>query len=58
MNLEVAEFLVTRVFCILADPEDDSQRIGAAEFGDWVRRLPALLRQGSDILRLINHDDK
>ncbi|KIK02966.1 hypothetical protein K443DRAFT_131609 [Laccaria amethystina LaAM-08-1] len=50
MNLEVAEFLVTRVFCILADPEDDSQRIGAAEFGDWVRRLPTLMRRGSDIL--------
>jgi len=50
MNLEIAEFLVTRVFCILDDPEDDSQRIGAAEFGDWARRLPVLLRQGSDIL--------
>ncbi|KAI0267023.1 hypothetical protein BC834DRAFT_872193 [Gloeopeniophorella convolvens] len=43
MTLPVANFLVENVFCILDDPTDDSQRIGAREFGLWVRDLPALL---------------
>ncbi|KAJ8507110.1 hypothetical protein ONZ45_g10484 [Pleurotus djamor] len=43
MTYPVAEFLATKVFCILEDPSDDSQRISAAEFGQWVRDLPALL---------------
>ncbi|KAF4598404.1 hypothetical protein EYR38_006806 [Pleurotus pulmonarius] len=43
MTRPVAEFLATRVFCILEDPSDDSRRISAAEFGQWARDLPALL---------------
>ena len=43
MTLPVANFLVENVFCILEDPTDDSQRIGAREFGVWVRDLPTLM---------------
>ena len=43
MTLPVANFLVDNVFCILDDPTDDSQRIGAREFGVWVRDLPTLM---------------
>ena len=43
MTLPVANFLVENVFCILDDPTDDSQRIGAREFGLWVRDLPTLM---------------
>src|SRR5229473_799062 len=43
MTLPVANFLVENVFCILEDPTDDSQRIGAREFGEWVRDLPTLM---------------
>lgn len=43
MTLPVAEFLATRVFCILEDPADDSPRVEARVFGQWVRDLPALL---------------
>jgi hypothetical protein len=43
MTLPVANFLVENVFCILDDPTDDSQRIGAREFGVWIRDLPTLL---------------
>lgn len=43
MTLPVANFLVENVFCILDDPTDDSQRIGAHEFGVWVRDLPTLM---------------
>ncbi|KAF8262881.1 kinase-like domain-containing protein [Lactarius quietus] len=43
MTLPVANFLVENVFCILEDPTDDSQRIGAREFGIWIRDLPTLL---------------
>ena len=43
MTLPVANFLVENVFCILDDPTDDSQRIGAREFGVWVRDLPILM---------------
>ncbi len=45
MTLPVANFLVDNVFCILDDPTDDSQRIGAREFGVWV---PVLNGDGSD----------
>lgn len=43
MTLPVAEFLATRVFCILQDPTDDSARITAREFGKWAKQLPSLL---------------
>ena len=43
MTSSVANFLVENVFCILDDPTDDSQRIGAREFGVWIRDLPTLL---------------
>src|SRR5258707_14537960 len=43
MTLPVANFLVENVFCILEDPTDDSQLIGACEFGEWVRDLPTLM---------------
>ena len=41
MTFPVANFLVENVFCVLDEPSDDSQRIGAREFGVWVRDLPA-----------------
>ena len=43
MTLPVANFLVENVFCIFDDPTDDSQRIGAREFGIWVRDLPTFM---------------
>ncbi|KAI0301079.1 kinase-like domain-containing protein [Multifurca ochricompacta] len=43
MTPAVANFLVENVFCILKDPTDDSQRIGARDFGVWVRDLPTLM---------------
>ncbi|EMD33559.1 hypothetical protein CERSUDRAFT_117678 [Gelatoporia subvermispora B] len=43
MTAPVADFLATRVFCILSDPKDDSPRVSARDFGAWVRDLPALL---------------
>src|SRR5713226_1841828 len=43
MTLPVANFLVKNVFCILEDPTNDSQLIGACEFGEWVRDLPTLM---------------
>src|SRR5216684_7676285 len=43
MTLSVVNFLVKNVFCILEDPTDDSQLIGAYEFGEWVRDLPTLM---------------
>ncbi|KAI0062852.1 kinase-like protein [Artomyces pyxidatus] len=43
MTLPVANFLVDNVFCILDDPTDDSQRIGAREFSAWVKDLPTRL---------------
>src|SRR5258708_4330274 len=43
MTLPVANFLVENVFCILEDPTDDSQLIGACEFGEWVQDLPTLM---------------
>ncbi|KAG6811995.1 hypothetical protein H0H92_004960 [Tricholoma furcatifolium] len=43
MTRPVAEHLANKVFCILEDPEDDTPRITAHEFGSWVRHLPSLL---------------
>ena len=42
MTLPVAEFLAENVFCILEDPQDDSPRVSAREFGRWARDLPTL----------------
>jgi serine/threonine protein kinase len=42
MTRPVAEFLANKVFCILEDPKDDSQRVSASEFGAWARDLPSL----------------
>jgi serine/threonine protein kinase len=39
----VADFLASRVFCVLENPVDDSQRISAQGFGLWVKHLPTLL---------------
>ena len=43
MTKPVAEFLASKVFCILQDPGDDSLRVTANEFGAWSRDLPMLL---------------
>ncbi|GJE95002.1 hypothetical protein PsYK624_111800 [Phanerochaete sordida] len=43
MTQPVAEFLATKVFCTLPDPMDDSPRISAKEFGQWIQGLPDLL---------------
>ena len=43
MTLPIANFLVKNVFCILEDPTNDSQLIGACEFGEWVQDLPTLM---------------
>ena len=43
MTHPVAELLANRVFCILDDPKDDSQRITARQFGAWAKDLPTLL---------------
>ncbi|THH29951.1 hypothetical protein EUX98_g4251 [Antrodiella citrinella] len=43
LTYPVAEFLASRVFCLLEDPHDDSPRITAADFGRWVKDLPSLL---------------
>ena len=43
MTFSVANFLAENVLCILDDPTDDSQRIGAREFGVWICDLPTLI---------------
>jgi hypothetical protein len=43
MTPAVADFLANRVFCIIGDSADDSQRISAREFGNWVKDLPTLM---------------
>lgn len=43
LTYSVAEFLATRVFCLLEDPHDDSPRITAGELGRWVKDLPTML---------------
>ncbi|TFK54304.1 kinase-like protein [Heliocybe sulcata] len=42
MTEPVARYLAENVFCILDDPQDDSQRVSAGAFGKWARDLPAL----------------
>jgi serine/threonine protein kinase len=43
MTRPAAEHLANKVFCILDDPSDDSARMGARDFGVWVKDLPSLL---------------
>ncbi|KAK7057417.1 U3 small nucleolar RNA-associated protein 6 [Favolaschia claudopus] len=43
MTRPVAEHLANKVFNVLDDPKDDSERISAADFGLWARDLPDLL---------------
>ncbi|KAF7321436.1 Kinase-like protein [Mycena kentingensis (nom. inval.)] len=43
MTRPVAEHLANKVFNILDDPNDDSERISAAGFGMWAKDLPDLL---------------
>ncbi|KAF8070322.1 kinase-like domain-containing protein [Lyophyllum atratum] len=43
MTRPVAEHLANKVFCVLEDPDDDSPRTTASEFGAWARNLPTLL---------------
>ncbi|EKM53963.1 uncharacterized protein PHACADRAFT_257482 [Phanerochaete carnosa HHB-10118-sp] len=43
MTQPVAEFLATKVFCILLDHRDDSPRASARDFGQWIQSLPDLL---------------
>ncbi|KAJ7502808.1 hypothetical protein B0H11DRAFT_1906655 [Mycena galericulata] len=43
MTRPVAEHLANKVFNVLDDPKDDSERISAAEFGIWAKDLPDLL---------------
>ncbi|KAJ6558536.1 hypothetical protein DFH09DRAFT_1262168 [Mycena vulgaris] len=47
MTRPVAEHLANKVFNVLDDPKDDSERISAAEFGVWAKDLPDLLRSQS-----------
>lgn len=55
MTLPVANFLVENVFCILEDPTDDSQRIGAREFGIWVRDLPTFMAAAQPVTHTHTH---
>ncbi|KAJ7668422.1 hypothetical protein DFH06DRAFT_982908 [Mycena polygramma] len=43
MTRPVAEHLANKVFNVLEDPKDDSERISAADFGVWAKDLPDLL---------------
>ncbi|KAJ7124942.1 hypothetical protein C8R44DRAFT_127031 [Mycena epipterygia] len=43
MTRPVAEHLANKVFNVLDDPKDDSERISAADFGIWAKDLPDLL---------------
>ena len=43
MTRPVAEHLANKVFCILENPDDDSPRTTAHEFGTWSRNLVTLL---------------
>ncbi|KAJ7251804.1 hypothetical protein B0H12DRAFT_1118937 [Mycena haematopus] len=43
MTRPVAEHLANKVFNVLDDPKDDSERISAADFGVWAKDLPDLL---------------
>ena len=55
MTLPVANFLVENVFCILDNPTDDSQRIGAREFGVWIRDLPTLIGASQPLTNAHTH---
>jgi hypothetical protein len=55
MSLPVANFLVENVFCILDDPTDDSQRIGARDFGVWIRDLPTLIGTSQPLTHAHTH---
>ena len=55
MTLPVANFLVKNVFCILEDPTNDSQLIGACEFGEWVRDLPTLMAAPPSVTHSHSH---
>src|SRR5216684_5924171 len=55
MTLPVANFLIENVFCILEDPTDDSQLIGACEFGEWVRDLPTLMAAPPSVTHSHSH---
>src|SRR5258708_11841692 len=55
MTLPVVNFLVENVFCILEDPTDDSQLIGACEFGEWVRDLPTLMAAPPSVTHSHSH---
>jgi serine/threonine protein kinase len=43
MTRPVAEHLANKVFNVLYDPKDDSERISAADFGIWAKDIPDLL---------------
>lgn len=43
MTAPVAEFLATKVFCLLDGPRDNGKRISARAFGIWAHDLPTLL---------------
>nr|GAT57756.1 kinase-like protein [Mycena chlorophos] len=45
MTRVVAEHLAYKVFNVLDDPNDDSERISAAAFGAWAKDLPDLFNQ-------------
>lgn len=50
MTREVAEFLATRVFCILEDtPAGEAQRVSARELGLWVKKLPTMFASSPKI---------
>ncbi|KAJ7039219.1 hypothetical protein C8F04DRAFT_1087539 [Mycena alexandri] len=47
MTRPVAEHFAYKVFNVLDDPKDDSERISAADFGLWAKDLPDLLSNQS-----------
>ncbi|TBU24355.1 hypothetical protein BD311DRAFT_741812 [Dichomitus squalens] len=51
MTLPVAEFLANNVFCLLDDHKDNSKRISARAFGNWIKDLPNLLDQAMALAR-------
>jgi len=55
MTKPVAEVLASKVFCVLPDPQGDSPRISAAEFGAWALNLPTLLG-GHGVHRTMSND--
>src|SRR5258707_1959100 len=55
MTLPVVNFLVENVLCILEDPTNGSQLIGACEFGEWVRDLPTLMAAPPSVTHSHSH---